>query len=151
MLEKYFLAESNTKVNVVALQGGAGLGKTHLCRKLTRTLLKRIQVTGSRKIAIPIMVDMTEVENIEEHGDLEKFLVSSIERYPFRCRAEIAHLKNSTIPKVIILDGLSEWAWGSPCVSIREWIRLREWENTKLIITFRKPFVRAEEYPYFFG
>ena len=62
-LEKYFLALSNINVNVVALGGGAGMGKTHLCRLFMRQLLKRIQETGSRKFAIPIMVDMIEVEN----------------------------------------------------------------------------------------
>ena len=97
------------------------------------------------------MVEMIEVENISFHLDLETFLNNSIERYAFRSTKEISYLKNSSVPKVIILDGISEWAWGSPSTSIRDWIRLREWQNTKLIITYRKPFVRAEEFPYFFG
>lgn len=151
MLEKYFLALSNIKVNVVALGGGPGIGKTYICRKLMKHLLKRIQHTGSRKVHIPIMVEMIEVENIPKHNDLEQFLVSSMERYAFRSANEIAYLKNSTIPKVIILDGLSEWAWGSPFVSFRDWLRLREWQNTKVVITSRRPFIRAEEYPYFYG
>ncbi|KAL4489095.1 hypothetical protein ABPG73_005582 [Tetrahymena malaccensis] len=127
------------------------MGKTHLSRELMRRLMKQIQDTGSRNIAIPILVEMIEVENKSQHLDLESFLNSSIERYAFRSSKELQYLKNSSIPKVIILDGLSEWAWGSPNTSFREWLRLREWNNTKLIITYRKPFVRAEEFPYFFG
>ncbi|EAR91599.2 NACHT domain protein (macronuclear) [Tetrahymena thermophila SB210] len=151
MLEKYFLVEANTTINVVAIKGGPGMGKTHLSRELMRRLMKKIQETGSRNIAIPILVEMIEVENTSQHLDLESFLNSSIERYAFRSSKELEYLKNSSIPKVIILDGLSEWSWGSPNTSFREWIRLREWNNTKLIITYRKPFVRAEEFPYFFG
>lgn len=71
MFESYFLAESNTKVNVVALKGDAGIGKTHMCRQLVRRLIEKIQKTGSRSTAIPIMIEMTEVENIESHRDLE--------------------------------------------------------------------------------
>lgn len=109
------------------MKGGPGLGKTHLCRKLVKSLLRRIKETGSRTIAIPLMVEMIEVENSSKHIDLESFLINSIERYAIRSSKEILYLKNSTIPKVIILDGLSEWAWGCPNTSIREWIRLREW------------------------
>lgn len=60
---------------------------------------------------------MIEVENISSHLNLETFINNSIERYAFRSHKEISHLKNSTIPKVIILDGLSEWSWGSQSIS----------------------------------
>jgi len=36
-----------------------------------KNLLKRIQHTGSRKVHIPIMVEMIEVENLPKHSDLE--------------------------------------------------------------------------------